>query len=520
LHAWRLRTVGAPRPWSEWTSLLTEALRVVGFPGGEPLDSVEHQALIRWQELMAEFAALERVRGKAGLRAAVARLSRLAASTVFQPEGGDPPLQVLGVLEASGLVFEHLWIMGLTSDAWPPTSRAHPLLPLELQRARRMPGADVSTDLARAQSALERLARSAPEVIASHATQDGDRRVAPSPMIAGWPSTAPMPRARRAIDVLVPCPLEAVIDIRAPAVSRFSVLQGGTSTLKDQAACAFRAFATHRLHADAPEHPHDGLDASERGQLVHQVLAQFWQDLPQRTRTFLANLPVAERHAALTRAAEASLARARQRRPGAVSDALLILERERLMNLVSRWLQLEIDSRAEFEVVAIEERRAMRIGPLELNGRLDRVDRLAGGCAVVIDYKTGGGAGVRSWLGPRPDEPQLPLYLVTTQADACAVAFARVRAGDVRFIALVSEDGIVPGGRQVWRDEYASWGALVDGWRDELTRLAEDFAAGAAEVAPKRLQTCRNCGLGMLCRLNERSGGLAVEFDGHGRPDE
>ena len=162
----------------------------------------------------------------------------------------------------------------------------------------------------------------------------------------------------------------------------------------------------------------------------------------------------------------------------------------------------------------------MRIGPLELNGRLDRVDRLAGGCAVVIDYKTGGDAGVRSWLGPRPDEPQLPLYLVTTQADACAVAFARVRAGDVRFVALASEDGIVPGARQDWRHEYVTWAALVEAWRDELTRLADDFAAGAAEVAPKRVQTCRNCGLGVLCRLNERSGGLAVESDANGQRDE
>ncbi len=168
-----------------------------------------------------------------------------------------------------------------------------------------------------------------------------------------------MPRAPRAIDLLVPCPLEAVIDVTAPALSHFVVLQGGTSTLKDQAACAFRAFATHRLHADAPEVPHDGLDGAERGQLVHQVLAQFWQDLPQRTRSFLATLPVAERHTALARASDTSLARARQRRPGALSDALLILERNRLVNLALAVAAVRDRHAERFEVIAIEERRAM-----------------------------------------------------------------------------------------------------------------------------------------------------------------
>ncbi len=41
------------------------------------------------------------------------------SSTVFQPEGGDPPVQVLGLLEAEGLEFDHLWITGLTSEGWP-----------------------------------------------------------------------------------------------------------------------------------------------------------------------------------------------------------------------------------------------------------------------------------------------------------------------------------------------------------------------------------------------------------------
>ncbi|MGZ8981874.1 MAG: hypothetical protein ACXW2D_14085, partial [Burkholderiaceae bacterium] len=107
LHAWKGRAGTRPRRLSEWAALLMEALRTVGFPGVDSLDSTEYQTLARWQELMSEFAALERVQGAVDLRGAVARLSRLAAASVFQPEGGDPPIQVLGLLEAEGLEFDH-----------------------------------------------------------------------------------------------------------------------------------------------------------------------------------------------------------------------------------------------------------------------------------------------------------------------------------------------------------------------------------------------------------------------------
>ena len=121
---------------------------------------------------------------------------------------------------------------------------------------------------------------------------------------------------------------------------------------------------------------------------------------------------------------------------------------------------------------------------------------------------------MRSWLGPRPAEPQLPLYLVATQPDACAVAFARVRAGEQRFIALADDETVLPGAKTDWKDHHADWAALVASWDAELTQLARDFASGRAVVDPVRLaQTCRYCSLGAVCRLNERLGEAQLEAE-------
>src|SRR5690606_33249085 len=48
---------------------------------------------------------------------------------------------------------------------------------------------------------------------------------------------------------------------------------GGTAVLKDQAACPFRAFATHRLNAREMEVPQTGLTLRERGNIIHEVMS-------------------------------------------------------------------------------------------------------------------------------------------------------------------------------------------------------------------------------------------------------
>ena len=83
-----------------------------------------------------------------GYGEALARLRRLAAQTLFQPEAPDAPVQILGVLESAGMSFDHLWVMGLSDEAWPIHPRPNPFLPLEAQRQARVPEASLEATLA------------------------------------------------------------------------------------------------------------------------------------------------------------------------------------------------------------------------------------------------------------------------------------------------------------------------------------------------------------------------------------
>ncbi len=524
LSLWRRQHATRSRRPSEWASAFAQALQSFSAFSAEAeraLDSSEYQALARWQELLGEFAALDRMVGRIAADAALGQLERIAQQAIFQPEGGAPPVQVLGVLEANALTFDHLWVMGLTADAWPAVAQPDPLLPIELQRATGMPGASAGTELKRAQRQLQRLLQSAPEVIVSHATVDVDRQIAPSPMIASFDPWRAPPRAARLItqfiDGVAPAARSSSRDAQAPQWRAQTPLRGGAAILQNQAACPFRAFAIHRLSARALESPHDGFDYRERGQLVHDTLAAFWTSLPEPTRDVLTATPEPQRIKLLRAAADAAQQRL-QRRRSTLSAALTELESARLVRVIGEWLQYEIATRSAFRVVAIEDARTMQIGPLTVSGRLDRVDETPDGARVVIDYKTGG-AKNPGWLEARPDEPQLPLYLTASEPAAQAIALARVRAGDVGFTGLAAEPDLLPVRSNQWNGQHASWCALVEHWSGVLERLALQFADGDATVDPKRLpQTCRYCDLPTLCRINERGGavtaGAADDDDG------
>src|SRR5918993_2800935 len=118
LGQWRRQHATRSYRPSEWAGAFAQALQSVseaagGLAAGESaLDSIEYQAFARWRELLSEFAALDRTVRRLAAPAALGQLERIARETIFQPDGGSPPVQVLGLLEANALNFDHLWVMG------------------------------------------------------------------------------------------------------------------------------------------------------------------------------------------------------------------------------------------------------------------------------------------------------------------------------------------------------------------------------------------------------------------------
>lgn len=495
---------------SQWARSFAELLRVSGWPGERRPDSEEFQSVEALRDTLGELGRLDSVFGTMQAGDAVQRLSRLAAQSVFQPASDEVPVQVMGTLESAGLHFDHVWITGLFDEVWPASPRPDPLIPVALQRRLDLPHASARRELEFARRISARLFASASEVVVSVPRRNADQELRPSSLIVTLPlvELADIPQRNvsgyaQLLHEATPT-LEYLEDARGPMLSDAAV-HGGTGLLKAQAACPFQAFAGYRLNAGPMQVPTAGLDPAERGSLLHDVLYRVWGELGNHTA--LAALDAAASDAMVARHVGAALAAAHSKRPGTFAPRFMELERQRLQRLVMDWLHVE-RARPSFEVEQREYKQPVQIGPLAFNSRVDRIDRLGDGSRAIIDYKTGDSKPM-AWGGTRPDEPQLPCYAVTDTGEVSAVLFGVLRADSLEYRGYVRDAKTVPGITAFHTlkrppDECTDWQSLLRHWREVLTRLAEDFAAGEARVDPKdRNRTCRYCHLAAVCRIDE-----------------
>src|SRR5260221_4866612 len=333
----------SPKTPSEWARHFSALLDAAGFPGERGLDSEEFQARAKLHEVLGELSRLERVSAKISFLQALSTLKRLCAETLFQPETYDTPIQILGVLESAGIGFDHLWVSGLTDEAWPLRAQANPFVPVALQKKVGIPQASAESSLPLDRRITEGWSRAAGEVVFSYFNKDQDRDLAPSPLILGFPEGAvSIPAYPRFRDLIFASrKLSTIQDSVGPAVTAKQV-RGGTRVLSDQAACPFRAFAHWRLSAQEMETPAEGLDAADRGRLLHELMSSLWTSL-KNSKSLESDVAPAIDAAAAAAVKELGL-------EGRFAD----LERARLARLAPEWLEVG-KARPAFQVAAPQE---------------------------------------------------------------------------------------------------------------------------------------------------------------------
>ncbi|HEY2145295.1 MAG TPA: PD-(D/E)XK nuclease family protein [Steroidobacteraceae bacterium] len=485
--------------FSSWVSVWNGALQAGPWSLRDRWTSVEYQAAQRFRELLAALATADTFFGAHTRESAQRILRRAAQDTAFQPQTGVPAVWVSGQLIDPWLHYPGLWVSGGGEEQWPPPIVPVPLLPIRLQREYGIISASAESQLALAGELQRRWQSRADDFIFSHADPSDGSVSVPSTVLTTLSSTlsavpaaaAPQPHWRAACAAVTD--LETLVDELAPPFSTQERTRG-VATLRAQSRCAFRGFAETRLAAQRLDTPVPGFNARERGQLAHHALEHVWSKLIDSSAL-----------QALSSEAQATLLE--QAASRAVSIVCKIRdpgprwrrrERVRLQNLLQIWLDVE-RRRAPFTVEVLERSvQEARFAGLEFRVRIDRVDRLADGARVLIDYKTG--SATTDWRGDRPENPQLPIYALLLPEALVGVAYAQVKVGDSRFVAEVARRDVFKPGKASTLEQQASFEDLIRVWSRRIETIAGAFAAGHAEVAPT-LKACKSCDLHGLCRI-------------------
>ena len=499
---------------SEWSDVLRERLNIWQWPARASLDSIEYQQLDRLDSSLDALADLAVVLPHQTFDSTLTLWRAVLNDAMFQPKTPYDSVQVMGPLEALGGQYTAMWICGAQQSTFPAKRRIEPFLPLPLQKALGLPEMD---EHARHDAATQMLGiwrADSTTLMMTYHESDGGLPTKPSCLItekAECGETASLWGRWHAIQAVEAMPLDLALPV--PEGHR----TGGTSLIKDQAACPFRALVKHRLRPTSLATAVMGFSSAERGALLHEALFRFWREVDSQQQLNL--LSDDALHATLDSAVQGALQdlQATCERRGfslreRVGPACWDLEKKYCRQVLLPWLQLEQKREGPFRVAEAEQAHRLRLGELELSLRPDRVDELADGRRMVIDYKTR--APARSqWMGARPGEPQLPLYaLLDNKIEG--IAFASMTEQPPQFVGLGEALGLTGQNERPLQAQTKGvaeqWQELVEAWRSSLTALANDFIAGNARVDPVS-GACRYCNLSSVCRVRQLEQGEMVQ---------
>ncbi len=501
---------------SLWVVSLKNLLDSIQWAKSRDLSSHEFQAQKSLDERLQELATLDFILGKISAREAVQKITELCSATMFQAEStGDVHIQLLGLLETPAVQLDAVWAVNMNDQDWPPPVKLNPLLPAELQRNRGTPNASAGIQSIFASLVHQRLMLSAPEIVFSYSLKEDERELRPSPLLS---DNLPKILASQseiiqtlAEQLAQPAIMQMLDDSLAPAIGVDEKVHGGVKLFATQAICPAWAFYQYRLGASKLETPIDGLDNMSRGSLLHKVLQIFWQDCQNLSN--LKAMTDKRRTLAIASAIAQSILELGQEITVHLPPQVMQIEQQRLQQLLEFWLNLELE-RADFKVHACEEKHSIEVEGLPVKFTIDRIDALADGGLVVIDYKTSAVVANKSWADDRISEPQLPIYvsLALKYESVVAVCFAKVRTDGSKFIGLSVEEGVLPEVTALHKVKNSSafikfvdWDTLLEHWYTSLTNIAHEIKSGVASTTFNKETDLNYCEVLPLLRLPERS---------------
>ena len=454
-----------------------------GFTSDRSLSSSEYQLFEKYQNESLILNRLSNFYKKVSLFDAIKILNTHLNSVIFQPKSGAANIHILGALEAEGLYFDYAWVSSMTSNFIPGKIKMPLFIPQKTSIEYELPNSNFLLVTEDAKVTLKALNNLSPETTYSYAKLMQNREELPSPYIdfKDYLEGSFIKTSSRE--------LIYIDDYKAPKIKELTIKKG-VKTLQNQMSCAFRGFAA-RLDIDDFEAPHIGLSRLQQGNLIHKILETFFNEIKsgasllKLTELELDNL--IEKH---TESATLSLPKSNFK----------LNEKIRLVKIIRQHIDLE-KQRSDFEVIKTESTSEVDINGLKFSTRIDRMDRLANGDSLIIDYKTGKDVKVSQMTGDPIDQAQLPIYAVTNSVDG--VAFATINSNDCQFKAITKNKSELPLTKQAI-NRMPEWDKQINEWTSILNSASEQFQNGIASVLPVK-NACDYCDYDLLCRVKKSS---------------
>ncbi len=505
---------------SKWAEELSENLKTSGWPGNlvnaegnnkQTILSKRYQAFEAWKDCLNQLCSLDPILGLINRAKVLNHLAHIIRTKPFQTKTPEHSIQVVGLLESSGMQFDHLWVMGCHNEALPTHPEPNSFLPYEIRSRYSIPRSNPQRELKFAEQSLSRLLMASPKVHFSYPLHEGDVDREISPLLKQFSqSNLSFPLSCRVkdqiktmnqLDKFTEPDFLPVTDLEKNQIETGKV-SSGYALIKDQVDCPFRAFTRHRLNCERAPTPEIDFDSLDRGNIIHKALELFWIRTVSR-KNLLDLIHNSKLENNIVQCVEEALALCSKRTKGQIQFNKI--ETERDVQIILDWLLNVELKRPDFTVLHNEEDFSINLSGLKLRLRIDRIDEIHGNGLLLIDYKTGREAKPGDWFAEKIRAPQLPLYAIAKPP--AGLAYAHLAIGKPELRGTAKSDFPQSGFKNTdftKKTSASDWGELLDFWKNNLTSVAQEFLQGNHQVSPiNNGEPCRHCEFSSFCRIQQ-----------------
>lgn len=471
----------------DWIDIFEKRLACFGFPCSTPLNENNQKVLSQFYLFIEALQSISLVMPIINKNDALDILEKSIQDAIHQPPQNYHGIHFMGWLESSGFCGDALWICHFQSHLVPQPIHFSPLLPIHWQKKHQIARTQNAKEFEIAERMLQRFIAAHPEspVVISYAQMKNEEPLWPSPLLPLWASYSPANIPSESIWIERIPQNEAI-----PLKDKQILPKGGYQFLASVATCPFQAFANYRLHSQSLRQEEVGLNASERGRMMHRALQYIWQEL--KDQHLLQQHDDATLRALCLQAIDHTLSEIKDR-PYSLDELMASLERQQLLELILSYIKWDKE-REFFQIEGIEQSIELTIDDWVFQLRYDRLDKLANGDLVMIDYKSKLPSPL-PWEDERPIHPQMLMYALAHPSIHYLV-FVALNAKELKSSGF-GVDKLKPYSIRISKE---SWIEKQHKWQQVLKNLIQEFKQGCATATPISLSSCRYCHNRDICR--------------------
>lgn len=471
-----------------------DTLQLVCWPGPKILTSFEYQAT---QSMMANLQAIKCLDSCLNTFVSFSKFKSVLkvyfSDGVFNPELKSPRVHILGLMEASGLCFDHCYIVGLTEPTLPAAPNPNSFLPIAIQKEFGTPKSSPEKEYAYSKALLESLVLASSRCVLSYAQTESDNHVNPSPLLKSLiaPNRRPLALGKGNIldegikqkinnNIEQGLLFESVPAGQAPPLKKNTKIRGGAYHLNTFALNPIFAFFKYRLGVDAPEKQVIGLDERLRGSFIHMCFAHLYERCKSKSvlTDFYSNQDTIDEHLiAIARHALTDMTTVH------LPEAIIDFETEYAVEVMRRQIELDLSRDHDFEIDSLEQKNTLQIEGISFSIRHDRID-LVDNKKLIIDYKSRARS-VSSLVKLPLKEFQLPIYChIFNEAQLCGIAYSVFDPRSVQYTGIqngeISFPSLVQANKIRGSEFPEDWSLSIAKWQELTNRCVRRIAQGDA----------------------------------------